>query len=248
MGQLKNLSSDGCHNLLRRAGNSIEDNRDRSLQRTGDALTDLQDSPETNDLLARATSGDDSALRLLWSQQVVALRRMVTLRLDTRLRPRFDESDVLQDTFCEVQRRLPDYLVRRPMSFGVWVRKTAEQTLLRLYRQHFRSAKRSVQREQLLTDHSSLLLAQAFCASGDAPGEIVLRQELQDRVEAAVQRMPSASREILIMRHLEELSYREIGQLLDIAETAARQRYGRALVRLRLELSNEEADDSGLEA
>ena len=204
--------------------------------------SDLQDSADTEQLLAAAAAGDASSLRALFELHRAPLRRMVALRLDDRLRQRIDESDVLQDTFCEIQQRLTDFVTRRPMSFTVWLRKTARQHIMRLYRTHIRAGKRSLARERTI-DESSQLLAQAFSQRPATPSELLVKFEFQTQVQAAIARLPRLAREILVMRHLEGLSHRDIGALLGITEANARQRYGRALVRLRSELSQAGVQD-----
>lgn len=202
------------------------------------------DSAETQRLLASAVAGDPSSLTELLNRHRAPLRQMISLRLDARLRQRVDESDVIQETFFEVQRRLADFWARRPMPFGLWLKQTARQHLLRLYRQHARAGRRSVLREQPLGDDSSQLLAEVFARRQVTPSELAARVEFQARIRAAIMRLPRLDHEILIMRHLEGLSHRDIGQLLNISEANARQRYGRALVKLRVELDRAGLGDS----
>ena len=106
-----------------------------------------------------------------------------------------------------------------------------------LRRFHRGAARRSLDREVALPDRSSLMLARQLVAAGSAPGQRFDREELAERVRRAVAQLPAIDREILVMRTFEELSYEEIGYLLEIKPSAARQRYGRALIRLQSVLS-----------
>ncbi len=190
------------------------------------------DSTETRALLDQVKAGDVRAFDRLFARYRPGLRAFIDLRLDAKVRPRVDPSDVVQETQLEAFRRMDDFLERRPMPFRLWLRKTAYERLLKVQRYHA-AARRSVGRDVGLPERSSLLLARPFLASGASPGQRVATRETVRRVREAVGRLPDADREILLLRNVEELSYEEVGCLLDIDPAAARKRYGRALLRLR---------------
>jgi RNA polymerase sigma-70 factor (ECF subfamily) len=190
------------------------------------------DSAQTCGLLGQVARGDRQALGRLLEEYRPRLHAFVEARLDPRLRSRLDPSDVVQEVQLEVARQMDDFLARGPMPFHLWVRKTAYQRLLKLQRDH-RRARRSVDREVGLPEHSSLLLAKPLLAGAPSPSQQATAREFADRVGLAVAELAEADREILLMRHAEELSYAEIACLLDVEAGAARKRYGRALLRLR---------------
>jgi RNA polymerase sigma-70 factor, ECF subfamily len=196
------------------------------------------DSAETCGLLERVRKGDRQALELLLARHRPALLTFVEVRLDARLSARFAPSDVVQDAQLEMVRRMDDFLKRRPMPFHLWARKTAYARLIDL-RRHHRRARRSVEREARLPDHSSLLLARPLLTGGSSPSQHLQAQELAERVSRAVDRLQEADREILLMRHAEGLSFEEIACMLEIESAAARKRFGRALLRLQKALSKE---------
>jgi RNA polymerase sigma-70 factor (ECF subfamily) len=197
-------------------------------------MTDVKpDSALTCELLGQVAGGDAQALGRLLQQYRPRLHAFVEARLDPRLRSRLDPSDVVQEVQLEVARRMDDFLGRRPMPFHLWVRKTAYQRLLKLQREHRGRARRSVDREVALPERSSLLLAGPLLAGAPSPSQQAAARELAERIGAAVAGLAEADREILLMRHAEELPYGEIACLLGIEADAARQRYGRALLRLR---------------
>jgi RNA polymerase sigma-70 factor (ECF subfamily) len=197
------------------------------------------DSAETQGLLDRVARGDKPALERLLERHRSSLHAFVEARLDPKLRARFDPSDVVQEAQLEVVRRMDDFLRRRPMPFHLWVRKTAYERLLNLRRNHRHRVRRSVDREVALPDPSSLLLARPLLAPGPSPSQLLAAREVADRVALAVTRLTDTDREILLMRHAEELPYEEIACLLGIETAAARKRYGRALLRLQKALSEE---------
>ena len=196
------------------------------------------DSALTQCLLEEIAQGDRQALERLLERYRPSLHDFVEARLDPKLRARLDPSDVVQEAQMEVVRRMDDFLRRRPMPFHLWVRKTAYERLLNLRRDHRKRARRSVDREVALPDRSSLLLARPLLSGGPSPSQQLAAREFADRVAQAVTELAEVDREILLMRHAEELPYDEIACLLEIEPAAARKRYGRALIRLQKVLSD----------
>ena len=191
------------------------------------------DSAETQRLLQMIRAGDRQGFEKLFARHRPYLRQVVDLRLDPKLRSRVDPSDVVQETHLEAFRRLPDYLVRRPMPFRLWLRKTAYERLLMIQRRHLQAGRRAVGREVPLPDRSSVQLFRQLLAPGSTPGQQMAQAELARRVRQAVARLSEIDREVLLMRNLEGLSNHEVAQVLEIEPAAASQRYGRALLRLR---------------
>ena len=190
------------------------------------------DSAETLGLLEKLGRGDRQALEQLLARHRPGLRSFVAARLGPDLQARLDASDIVQEAQLEIARRVPDFLRRRPMPFHVWVRKTAYERLLNVQRDHRRRARRSVFREAPWPERSSLLVARPILGSASSPSRQFQARELAERLARAVTELSETDREILLMRHAEELPYDEVACLLDIEPAAARKRYGRALIRL----------------
>jgi RNA polymerase sigma-70 factor (ECF subfamily) len=197
------------------------------------------DSAETSALLDAVRRGDGQALEDLLGRYRPQLHDFIDRHCDPRLRARVDPSDVVQDTQMEVARRIHDFLATRPMPFRLWLRKKARERLLNLRRDHLTRGRRSVAREEPYPDRSSLLLARPFLARGPSPSQQLEERELGERVSRAVGQLAEADREILLLRHAEDLPFEEIGCLLDIEPAAARKRFGRALIRLQNLLGGE---------
>jgi RNA polymerase sigma-70 factor (ECF subfamily) len=201
-------------------------------------MPDLKpDSAQTCAMLERIDRGDRQALEQLLARCRPELRVFIDHHLDRRLRPRLDPSDVVQEVQMEVARRLDDFLRRRPMPFHLWLRRTAYQRLLNLRRDHQRG-RRSLGREVPLPERSSLLVVRPLLGGTASPSQQAEAREFAHRVSRAVAELSEADREVLTMRHAEELSYEEISCLLEIEPAAARKRYGRALIRLQKVLSD----------
>jgi RNA polymerase sigma-70 factor (ECF subfamily) len=201
----------------------------------------LGDSRETKRLLELAAQGDRKAFDQLFEQHRAWLRRMISLRLDERLKPRLDPSDIVQETQMVAFRRFQDFINHRPMSFRLWLRKMAQQRVYDAQRDHIGRHRRSLLREEGPPSRSSRLIARSLLSEQPTPAEKIVRRELQRRVADAVAALADRDREIVVMRHVEGLTFEEIAQVLDLQAPNVRQRYGRALFRLRAILK-----DSGL--
>lgn len=189
------------------------------------------ESEKTERLIELASQGDDNAINELFAIHRAYLRRVIDLRLEDDLRGRVDPSDVIQETQFEAARRLQEYLVNRSIPFRIWLRRTAIEQLVNLRRQHVLAQKRTVRKEIRISDHSSIALAQKLLEG--RPSHILRKQELAQQVRATVEMMDELDREMLVLRHVEELTNQEIAALLEIDASTASHRYGRALRRLR---------------
>ena len=202
-------------------------------------------TPDTEQLLQRAAQGERAARAELLERHRQRLRRMIALRLDRRLATRVDPSDLVQETLAEAARDLSDYLRRRPLPFYPWLRQIACQRLIDVHRRHLHAAKRTVRREEEggLPDQSALDLARRlFTSSHSSPSARLHREELCDRVRAALLQLRDRDREVLILRYLERLSPGEIAVILGLSESAVSMRHARALSRLRELLEDEHGE------
>lgn len=202
------------------------------------------DFGETHRLLGLIQEGDSDALGRLLARHRGLIRRMVEARMDPKLRGRVDASDVVQEAHIEVARRINDYLERRPMPFHLWLRQTAYQNLLRFRRRHVEAGCRAVENEVPLPDRSSIILAQQLIGNSASPAKKLLEREMAERVQGALAEMGEIDREILLMRHLEQMGNRQVAEALELDPKAANKRYARALVKLRARLVSRDSGES----
>jgi RNA polymerase sigma-70 factor (ECF subfamily) len=196
------------------------------------------ESRETERLLERAAGGEREAFDKLFEMHRKSLKRLVSLRMDRRLLTRLDPSDIVQDTQMVAFRRFQDYLQRRPMPFRLWLRKTAQQQVCDAQRTHIERHRRSLLREEAGLSRSSRLIARGLLSANPSPLEKLARRELERRVAGAVAELSETDRETVIMRNVEGLTFEEIALVLDLQSAAVRQRYGRALIKLRTKLKD----------
>jgi RNA polymerase sigma-70 factor (ECF subfamily) len=190
----------------------------------------------TDRLLRLAAQGDPDAFDQLVAGQRQRLKQVVAVRLDARLKPRVDPSDVIQETLVEAARRFSDYLRTRPLPFYPWLRQIALDQIVRVHRRHVRAERRSVRQETalapLLSDESIQQLAGRLRSRGSAPDRRLLRSEARGQVRAALDRLSADDREVLVLRYLEQLTGPEVAAILGISPGALRMRQLRALERL----------------
>jgi RNA polymerase sigma-70 factor (ECF subfamily) len=190
-----------------------------------------------DDLMRHAAEGDRVACGRLLESYRSRLRRMVELHMDRRLAARLDGSDVVQEALIDAVQKLPSYLQNRPVALYPWLRKLAWERLIQLHRRHLYAHKRSVAREERwipsLRDDSALELAERLFARGSSPSSRLRREEVRVRVLTALARLSGSDREVLVLRHLEQLTPREIAAVLDVSEAVVYTRHLRALERIR---------------
>jgi RNA polymerase sigma-70 factor (ECF subfamily) len=203
------------------------------------------ETPETAGLLSRAALGDRGAWGELLSMHQERLGRMVAFRMDPRLRGRIDAADVVQDAFVEASAHREEYFRARSPStpLFLWLRGVVGNKLLEVHRHHLgtrmRDAKREVALEgagRRMEDTSAALCAQ-LTAGLTRPSVAAVRGEVRIRLAEALDSMDPTDREVLALRHFEQLSNAEAAAVLGIQERAAAKRYLRALERLKEILS-----------
>jgi RNA polymerase sigma-70 factor (ECF subfamily) len=196
-----------------------------------------QASDDADPLAARMLSGDESALAQLFGEHRERLWRMVHFRLDRRLQGRVDADDILQEAYLDSLKRLSHFAASQPISPFVWMRLVTGQTLIDVHRRHLGAKMRDAEREesiqQRLSEGTSLSLSFHLLAHLTSPSQAAQRAELMALVEEALAGMSDTDREVLALRHFEELTNSEVAEVLGLERKAASIRYVRALARLK---------------
>ncbi len=202
----------------------------------------------TEILVDHAGRGDHAAGQKLLVRFQDRLMRMVAVRLDRRLAGRVDPANIVQEALLDAAQNLEKYLRTKPLPFYPWLRQFAWQRLSKLHRHHLGTQRRDAGREQswdgALPDQSAALLAQRILSNGTSPSRQAIRSELKERVQAALARLSPRDREVLVLRHLEQMTTAEIAATLAISEAAVKKRHVRTLERLRELWSTENPDDT----
>jgi RNA polymerase sigma-70 factor (ECF subfamily) len=176
---------------------------------------------------------------------------MIRLRLDRRLQGRVDPSDVLQDAYLDLNAKLPEYAEKPTLPFFVWLRLVVCERLLRVHRHHLGAAMRDAGREislhqGVLIEASSASLAAQLLGRVTTVSRAAVRAEMQVLLQQALNEMDPTDREVIALRHFEELSNDEVAAVLALSKAAASKRYVRAMLRLKVVIGETPglADDS----
>ena len=194
---------------------------------------------QTDRLLDDARGDRPGAVDALLGQFREPLRRVVGLRLDPVLARRVDASDIVQDVLIEANQRLTEYLKSPAMPFHLWLRHLAQDRIIDTHRRHRLAQRRSIDREQPIArpawmdDESGASLVAQLVDHEKTPASEAIQTELTRRLMTAVGELSDDDRDIILMRHSEQLSNQDVAQQLGLTEAAASMRYLRALRRLR---------------
>jgi RNA polymerase sigma-70 factor, ECF subfamily len=201
-------------------------------------MAEANDDSETSRLVEQAATGDQSAWADLIARHRDRLKRMVAVRMDHRLQGRIDPSDVIQEACLVASKLIAKYAADQGMPFYLWLRWIAGQRLIDQQRRHLGAKARGVNREVSLyhgsfPEATSEDLTAHLMGSLNSPSQEAIRIEQQAALLDAFDSLEPLDREILALRHFEQLSNGEAAAVLAIDKSAASKRYGRALVRLR---------------
>lgn len=182
--------------------------------------------------------GDREALARLFAHYRERLWRIVNFRIDQRLVGRVDADDILQEAYLDAEKRITHFLQDSPEGFFIWLRMVVNQTLIDVHRRHLGTQARDASRERSLsggwsTESTSFSLSRRLLGHMTSPSQAALRAELAEQLNIALETMSDLDREVLALRHFEELSNSETAKVLAISEQAASLRYVRAIGRLR---------------
>src|SRR6516164_7667667 len=176
-----------------------------------------QEGDEPKELLQRAAGGDERAMQELFALHRDRLKRMVHLRLSRRVQGRVDDSDVLQETFLDISRRLPEYMADPKLPFYLWLRHMAGLKLAEVHRRHLGTQLRDAEREVTLhrgglPEADSVSLAAQLLGQLTTPSQAAIKAETRLRVQEALNSMDPVDREVLALKHFEQLSTTEIAE------------------------------------
>jgi len=199
---------------------------------------DNQHEYDARDLQQGLADGDKQALAALFSLHRENLRKMVQFRIDNRLRHRVDPEDVLQEAFLAAEQRINSYRDESERSAFVWLRLIVAQTLVDVHRRHLGTKMRDANQEVSLR-HNGSPMASTATLSGHllghltSPSQAAMRAEVAALLEGVLDKMDDLDKEVLVLRHFEELTNNEVAEILGIQKSAASNRYVRALQRLK---------------
>lgn len=208
----------------------------------------LDDCDDVESLLRSAAGGDAQAQTQLFERFRPRLKKMVRLRLNRRLQGRIDDSDIVQDALLAASRRLPQYLENPQAPFFLWLRRITGDKLLETHRTHLGTQARDAEREVslhrgALPPATSVSLAAQLVGRLTSPSQAAVKAEMRIQLQEALNSLDPLDREILALRHFEQLTNAEAAQELELEPSAASKRYIRALARLQKVLGQSNLQD-----
>ncbi len=195
------------------------------------------------DLRAQLTDHPDKVLSEQMALHHDRLLRLIQFRLSTHLAGRIDPEDIFQESWLAASQRLPFFLENENLSIFVWLRMIVTQTMVDMERKHLGTQKRDPFREQNVRSIgnaqgfngtvTSFSLAHFLIGNITSPSNAIAKQEQSEKLHQAISAMDEMDREVLALRHFEELTNLETAEVLGIQPKAASIRYVRAMRRLK---------------
>ena len=185
---------------------------------------------ESSEIIELLKRGDQQVLVDLWSKYRERLLKLVKLRMDRRMQGRLDAEDVLQEAFVDFASRVQEYTNDPTMPFYLWLRYLTGQRLQLMHRHHLGTMMRDAGREVSIhrgpmPRATSVSLAAQLLGRFTSVTQAVQRAEMQVLLQEAINSMDEIDREILALRHFEELSNAETAQVLGIKRSTASSRH-----------------------
>lgn len=186
----------------------------------------------------RVRSGDYGALAEAFDLHRARLRRTVDFRMPEKLRGRIDPDDVLQDAYLAAQKRHEHLRGDDASSLFIWLRLIVLQTLTDAHRLHLGAQKRNADREKAIqaspySQATTFSLAASLLGRFTSPTLAARKSEMSEQLRSVLEEMEPIDREVLALRHFEEMSNSEVAAELEIQQKAASIRYVRALRRFK---------------
>jgi len=165
------------------------------------------------------------------------LRRYIASRLDRRLSSRVDASDIVQETFIDASRRLPEFLQLDDEERYRRLKQLAIERTVDACRRHLQAQRRTVLRERRAMVQDSTVnrrqIVETLAGANTSVGGMLSRQDELKRVWAALEELSPADRDLIVLRHIVQLDVAELADLLNASRTAITTRHLRAVGRLR---------------
>ena len=175
------------------------------------------------------------------------LKLLVAAHLDEKLRSRLNPSDIVQDSYCDAHRDFEQFQGRSTGEFLAWLRTILVNNIAREVERHILSAKRDVRREvrldrmQVALERSAARLEAAFVDQASSPSARIDRHEHAVVLANHLAELPTDYRDVLVLRHCEGLSFKEVAERMGRSAGAVRMLWLRAMEMIRQRMNQEEA-------
>jgi RNA polymerase sigma-70 factor (ECF subfamily) len=188
--------------------------------------------------ILQAKAGDEAALGPLLELYRNYLRLLARIEVGRRLQGKLDASDIVQETFLEAHRNFGGFRGTAEPQFVAWLRQILAAKVANLVRHYFGTQQRDIRLEQELAagiDHSSHMLGAELAASMTSPSQNAAAREQSVLLADALERIPPDYRDVIILRHLEGLTFPEVAKRMGKTQDSVEKLWLRGLARLRQE-------------
>jgi RNA polymerase sigma-70 factor (ECF subfamily) len=191
---------------------------------------------DTEELLGAARQGAGAAFGRLLESYRGYLLVLARVQIGRRLRGKVDAADVVQETFLAAHRDFGQFRGSTVPEFAAWLRQILACKLADLVRRYLGARGRDVRLERRLADEleqSSQALGRGLIANDSSPSQRAARREQAALLAEALQRLPGVYAEVLILRHLEGLTFPEVAARMGRSLDSVEKLWVRGLARLR---------------
>jgi RNA polymerase sigma-70 factor (ECF subfamily) len=191
-------------------------------------------------LLPLARAGDRPALGRLLESYRAYLGVLARVQIGRRLQGKADASDVVQEAFLGAFRDFGQFRGTTEPEFAGWLRSVLASLLANLVRHYQGTQRRDVRLERQLEgelEQSSQALDRGLASPDSSPSQQAARREQSVRLAEALARLPEELRDLLILRHLEGLTFPEVARRLGRTVDSVKKQWPRALAGLRRALA-----------
>jgi RNA polymerase sigma-70 factor (ECF subfamily) len=194
---------------------------------------------DPEELLGLARAGSGPALGQLLELYRNYLALLARLQIGRRLQSKVDAADLVQDTFLEAHRHFAEFRGVTEAELVCWLRQILAGLLGNLIRRYLGTHRRDARLERELADEldrASRVLDQSLVVPQSTPSQRVARREQAVLLADALGQLPDDYREVIILHHLEGLTFPEVARRLDRTVDSVKNLWARALAQLRRSL------------
>jgi RNA polymerase sigma-70 factor (ECF subfamily) len=201
-------------------------------------VTDRPEDDAPEELIREAKATGEPAFGRLLARYAPYLTLLARVEVGRRLQGKLDPADLVQDVFLDAHRHFPTFRGTTEPEFAAWLRQILAGVLANTLRRYFGTQARDLRMEQEVraaVDQSSVMLAGQLASPGTSPSEAASRREQAVLIADALTRLPDDYREVIVLRHLEELPFAAVADRMGRSVTAVEKLWVRAVTRLRQE-------------
>ena len=204
-------------------------------------MSKLSPGIDVGALVVAARNGDDAALGQLLDAYVGYLTLLARVQVGRRVQGKVDAVDIVQEVCLDAHRQIRSFRGSSEPEFLGWLRRILAGQIALVLRRYLGTKGRDLKLERELAsqlDESSQAMNSDLAASGSTPSQHVSKREQAVLLALALEKLPDDYREVIILRHLEALTFPQVAERMNRSEDSVQKLWVRALGRMRTSLSS----------